>query len=624
MAQPSGCNSVLKGSDKSDFDRGVEAYNNKRFDMCITLMKRVSSHHREAADPYFYLAAASARSEGKPGIVQAYLKRLFKVCPDYPNALAYYYQGLVDYTFQHYDEALRNLNRYFDMANEQPNAAYNAVYEEASSYLYWSEFLAQAYENQVPFNPQALQHVSTQADEMLPYISHDGRELYFLRAVAEQNANTFYSKQFEEKKLRLYVSKRQENANEEQATYSVGEPLPHPFNERGEEGCVSLTADGRWLYYSILTHEKGYANSDIWYAERKNGIWQSLQNAGKNVNGERTWESQPTLRADGQSLCFVSNRAGGMGGAEIWRCRRLTNGYWRRAENRGARANTQGDEKFPFIHTDGHTLYFASNGWQGFGGYDMYFIDLNDPSREYPTNLGLPVNSEQDDFCFGVSADGKRAYFAGRATESYTGVGRSDIFTFELYPAAQPEEMAIVNGTLVSKDGTPQACTINVLRQHTESDRYQVGNDGHFAIALAARGNNTVIANAEGCLPVVFCGTATQLRRDMQSADFSLLTAELWGRYPLRLPKSQRLASEAGIMRQQVTNSADRTYTTILDAYVDFLLLHPRMHIRIEAPRVEDAQAIRDYFVSRQLRAERFDYKPNATIASPQIVITEM
>lgn len=623
-AQPSGCNSDLKGSDKSDFDRGVEAYNNKRFDLCITLMKRVSGHRRDAADPYFYLAAASARGEGKPGLVQAYLKRLFKVCPDYPNALAYYYQGLVDYTYQHYDEALRNLNRYFDMANSQPDPAYDAVYEEASSYLYWSEFLSEAYENQVPFNPQVLHQASTKADELLPYLTHDGRELYFLRAVTEKDANTFYTKQFEEKRLRLYVSHRKEQTDGEWATFSAGEPLPSPFNERGEEGSVSLTADGRWLYYSILTREKGYANCNIWYTERKGNVWQPLQNAGKNVNGERTWESQPTITPDGQYLYFVSNRPGGMGGTDIWRCRRLPNGDWSRAENLGSSVNTQGDEKFPFIHADGHTLYFASNGWQGFGGYDMYFIDLADPSREYPTNLGLPVNSEQDDICFGVSADGKRAYYAGRATENYSGVGGSDIFSFELYPAAQPEEMTIVDGTLKSKQGKALAGTISVLRQHTEADRYEVGADGHFAIALAARGNNTVIASAEGCLPVVFAGTANQLQRDLHSADFTLLTAELWGRYPLRLPKGQRLAVEAGNAYSQVTSSADRAFATILDAYVDFLLEHPRMHIRIEAPRIEEAQAIRDYFVSRQLRAERFDYKPNVALASPQLVITEM
>lgn len=622
-AQPAGCNSDLKGSDKSDFERGVEAYNNKRFDLCIKLMKGVSAHRRDAADPYFYLAAASARGEGKPGIVQAYLKRLFKVCPDYPNALAYYYQGLVDYTYQHYDEALRNLNRFFDMANEQPNPAYDAVYEEASSYLYWSEFLAEAYENQVPFNPQVLLQASTKADEMLPYLTHDGNELYFLRAVAEKDKNTFYSKQFDEKKLLLYVSRRKKDANGEWATYTAGEPLPAPFNQSGEEGSVCLTADGKVLYYSILTHENGYANCDLWYTERQGGVWQPLKNAGKNVNGERTWESQPTLTPDGQYLYFVSNRPGGMGGTDIWRCRRLPNGDWSRAENLGASVNTQGDEKFPYMHADGHTLYFASNGWQGFGGYDMYFIDLADPSREYPTNLGLPVNSEQDDICFGVSADGKRAYFAGRATENYTGVGGGDIFTFELYPAAQPEEMSVVHGTLKTKEGAPLSGIVSVLRQHTEADRYLVAADGQFAVALSVRGSNTVIATSEGCLPMVFCGNATQLARDISSTDFSLLHAELWGRYPLRLPKGQRFVT-GNATQTGVTSDADRTFSTILDAYVDFLLEHPRMRLRIEAPRLEEAQAIRDYFVSRQLRAERFEYKSNVSLAAPQIVITEM
>ena len=89
--------------------------------------------------------------------------------------------------------------------------------------------------------------------------------------------------------------------------------------------------------------------------------------------------------------------------------------------------------------------------------------------------------------------------------------------------------------------------------------------------------------------------------------------AKLLERYPLSLPKN------ASTLLPLTPNA-----TATLEAYADYLLQHPKMHIRIEATRMEEARAIYDYFLSRQLRAERFDYKPNSALSAPIIVITQM
>ena len=147
------CHYKFSGSDKSDFEKGVEAYNNKRYQQCITLMRKVSAKHRTAADPYFYMGVAGVKGGERPAAIRNNFTKLFKYCPDYPNALAYFYMGVVHYTYKEYDKAVEHLNRYFDITNQQPNQAYDAVYEEASTYLYWSEFLNEALQNQVPFFP---------------------------------------------------------------------------------------------------------------------------------------------------------------------------------------------------------------------------------------------------------------------------------------------------------------------------------------------------------------------------------------------------------------------------------------------------------------------------------------
>ena len=603
------CHPHFTGSDKSDFDKGVEAYNNKRYQQCITLMRKVSQKNRTAADPYFYMGVAAVKSGERPATIRSHFTKLFKYCPDYPNALAYFYMGVVHYSYKQYDEAVVQLNRYFDITNQQPNPAYDAVYEEASTYLYWSEFLSNAQQNQVPFFPTVVHGASSRTDEYLPYITPSGKEIYYLRQVSASKQKTFYNKESDGQVLRLFCSRRKDTA------YTYGEQLPAPFNQNGDMGSVTVTADGQTMYLSVMTAEKGYDNCDIYRCERRGGVWQTLQNAGRNINGERTWESQPSITADGQYLYFASNRSGGYGGTDIWVCRRLPNGDWSRAENLGPAVNTAGNEKCPFIHSDGKTLYFASNGWQGFGGYDMYFIDLTDTYLQRPTNLGLPINTEDDDICFGVTADGKQGYFAGKSTE-WTGIGGTDIFTFELYPAAQPEEMSIVEGTLRSSGGKALQGTISVLRGRPDAERYIVDNaDGRYALALSARSSNAIVVNAEGYMPRAVCGNAAQLRRDLNAADFIMLPAEMLARYPLSLPKSAGSKNIAPLCSDA---------TAILDAYVDYLLAHPKMHIRIEATSMDDAKAIYDYLLSRQLRAERLEYKPNTALARPQLVITQM
>lgn len=604
------CHPHFSGSDKSDFEKGVEAYNNKRYQQCLSLMKKVSGHNHTAADPYFYMGVSAVKSGERPAVIKNYFTKLFKFCPNYPNALAYYYMGVVHYSYKQYNEAVEQLNRYFDMANQQPNPAYDIVYEEASSYLYWSEFLAEAEMSQAPFSPIVLRGASSKSDELLPFISHDGKEIFYLRKVPATDNKTFYTKEHTDDVLRLYHSKWKDTA------FTRGEEMTAPFNQDGDMGSVTMTADGNLIFLSVMHNDKGYDNCDIFFCERYKGKWGPLQNAGKNVNGERTWESQPSITPDGQYLYFASNRSGGYGGTDIWRCRRLPNGDWSRAENLGAAVNTPGNEKCPFIHADGKTLYFASNGWQGFGGYDMFFINITDTYLQRPTNLGLPINTEDDDICFGVTADGKHGYFAGKSTE-WRGIGGNDIFTFELYPAARPEEMTVVTGgAVMGSDNVHLSGTIDVLRNKVEADRYLFGGyDDNYAIALSAKSNNTVIVCADGYLPRTLCGNAVQVRRDLGAADFMLMSAKLWGRYPMHLPKSP---GKKGIL--PLSDDA----TAVLDAYADFLLKYPKMHIRIEATDMDEAKAIYDYFLSRQLRPDRFEYKPNPALAAPQLTITQM
>lgn len=149
------------------------------------------------------------------------------------------------------------------------------------------------------------------------------------------------------------------------------------------------------------------------------------------------WESQPCLSIDGQTLYFISDRKdGGFGGMDIW-CSHLVEGRWTKPQNMGPGINTEGDEKSPFVSFDDQTLYFSSNGRLGMGGMDLYFCRrTSDSTWGEPQNLGYPINTGGDESSLIVSPDGRTAIFS---SDKFGGQGGLDLYTFALPEQASAE-----------------------------------------------------------------------------------------------------------------------------------------------------------------------------------------
>ena len=557
------CGVKVKPADKAAYTQAIAEKNHKK---SAQMMRRVAQRNPKAADPQFQLGMMSVRDGFNVTGIRRYFSRCIELCPNYPNALAHVYMDVIHYTDARYDDAVAELEQYFALANNTTDRAVSAAYEEASNYLYWSQFLAEATLNMAPFEPERVQGVSSKHNEMLPYLTVDGREMYYLRELPVEQERTFYARELEQKQWRLCRSLWQDTV------FSRGTELPAPFNSGRPEGAVSLTADGNELYFSIITDSRGYANSDIYRVRRSDGRWQQPENLGPQVNGDRSWESQPSVSADGQWLFFASNRKGGQGGIDIWRCHRLKNGDWSRPENLGANVNTAGNDKTPFIAADGRTLYFLSDGWQGFGGYDIYFTDLADTYGNRPTNLGLPINTETDEVSFGVSADGRRAYFSGRLE----GARSADILMFDLYPAARPEPMALCRLEVRS----PSGCRDTLL-------------------ILPEKNKSTVVIDAVGQLPFICCGRA----RDFASRRSISLNDTLMPLPVAYLPGS----------RLDVDGEA------VADALAQWLVAHPMVHIDIECPRSTYARAVVDRLRRQGIRPDRLGFRGGTDIQHPQM-----
>jgi outer membrane protein OmpA-like peptidoglycan-associated protein len=159
----------------------------------------------------------------------------------------------------------------------------------------------------------------------------------------------------------------------------------------------------------VLTYrnEKGVAT--LYVLRLKNNRWTAPEKLQKPVN-PKGWENGESLSPDGATMYFVSDRAGGYGGNDIYKCHRLANGEWSKAVNIGAPINTRYDDEAPFIHPDGVTLYYSSNRIKS-GSYDIFYSTLSGNEWSKPVNVGFPINRNDNDI-FQVTADKKKVFAA--------------------------------------------------------------------------------------------------------------------------------------------------------------------------------------------------------------------
>jgi outer membrane protein OmpA-like peptidoglycan-associated protein len=221
------------------------------------------------------------------------------------------------------------------------------------------------------------------------------------------------------------------------------------INTPGNEGAQSLSADGNWMFFTACGRPDGRGSCDIYFSHRTGNGWSDPVNLGMPVNTP-FWESQPAFAADGKTLLFVSNRPGGRGGKDIWQAtvqsiRDDGTPVFGDVFNLGQNINTPKDENSPFLHHDNQTLYFASEGWPGMGGMDLFFSRrMENGEWRQPVNLGYPINTSGDEIGLVINARGNRAYFSSDGREE--GEKSKNIYMFDLPAPLQPSPVLYVKG----------------------------------------------------------------------------------------------------------------------------------------------------------------------------------
>jgi len=259
--------------------------------------------------------------------------------------------------------------------------------------------------------------INTPFSEYYPLITSDGKTLIFTsnRSVDEysiKSATNFAD---------VYTSRKQGTE------WSIPEKISAEINVKLNEAATSLSADGKTLF---LYYEEG--NGDIYTATLENGAWTLPVPLNKFVNHPQYRESSACISPDGTKLFFSSNRPGGKGGYDLYVCELGSNGQWGRPANLGSAINTRRNEESPFLHSDGTTLYFSSNGHPTLGKSDIFKSTYQNGKWTRPENLGFPINSSSEEGYFVLSTDNKTGYYARRQGK---GAGNLDIYSVDFSPS---------------------------------------------------------------------------------------------------------------------------------------------------------------------------------------------
>lgn len=346
------------------------------------------------------------------------------------------------------------------------------------------EFAIEALKKPIPFNPvNAGPGINTPDDEYWPSITADGSTLMFTRQLF---STTPSHEDF-------YVSTFRENIWQKAVT--AGNPL----NTSQNEGAQSLSSDGRYMYFTACDRRGGMGSCDIYYSALSDGKWSMPVNLRSPVN-TGSWESTPSVSADGKMLFFSSNRPGGSGGKDLWLSRLDSNNVWSKPENLGPGINTEGDEMSPFIHFDGKTLYFSSDGRPGMGGFDIYMTTLTgDTAWEEPRNLGYPINTYNDETGLAIGSDGRLAYFSSMRDRK----SGKDIFWFELHESVRPDPVSYIKGKVHDGEtGKLLRANFELINLSTGKTTQKGSTDGtgNFLVCLPAGYNYGINVSSKGYL----------------------------------------------------------------------------------------------------------------------------
>jgi len=341
--------------------------------------------------------------------------------------------------------------------------------------------------------------VNSKYSDFGPIISADGKSLYF---TSDREGGYGGQDGFSSRK----------SAGEWGAPTSLGQP----FNTQLNEGPDCFTPDEQTMYFTGCNREAGLGRCDIWTTSKEGDKWGEPKPLGSSVNTKYN-EANASVSSDGKTVFFCSDRPDGLGGWDIWYTTKDEKGNWVEPKNLGPVINTTENEVYVFMHYDGVTLYFSSDGHGGFGNADLFMSKLTANGWSAPMNLGPAINSPEKDFYFTIPGSGDLAYFSSTRSDT---LGLEDIYSVPIPALLKPQGLTLVYGIVANidtcqkftldpklkvkiydiKSCTPVEAVLRISDSKTDEEKYlgKTKPDGSYKVIIQAGTDYNLNAYAKG------------------------------------------------------------------------------------------------------------------------------
>jgi len=389
---------------------------------------------------------------------EIHLKRAIRL--RYPNPEVYLYLADALMANRKAEEALTNFRRFSELAPDDWRGRLRIVAIDTARYLN---------ENPTAFLVAPAARLNSRFDDLTSAWGDHMASVLIFASNRDEAYGESTDPWFGRKHSSLFVSYLDRTG-----VWSAPDLLDEgPLNTEANEGAPGSNARGNELFFTRCVRTTDVAKGcRIWVSRRQGAAW------GEPVVLPLVQDSSitlghPALSLDELTLYFVSDLPGGMGGMDIWFVRRRSrNDNFGAPQNLGPPVNTPGNESFPFVRDNG-ALYFSSDGHPGLGALDVFVANWSPTGWSHPQNLGVPINSQWDDF--GV------LFFPGRnqgfLTSNRHGSRGYDIHSFVLHPLeftltgrvqdqSNNENLAGVTIQLLGTDGTFSQTVTNTLGQY--------------------------------------------------------------------------------------------------------------------------------------------------------------
>ncbi len=342
-----------------------------------------------------------------------------------------------------------------------------------------------------------IETVNSSKGEYFPVLSIDGQYMYFTISDGKKGGED------------IYYSQLVGN------TWIKPVNIGAPFSTSENDAINSVSADGNTLV--LFGSYKGFiGGGDNFYVQKTSSGWTEIKPFPKPINSTY-WDCDGYLTADGKAIIFTSDRKGGVGefvkggqfyhgeydgNTDIWVSVKTDSG-WTVPINLGTSINTPYSERSPFLHPDGRTLYFSSNGHFGLGSLDVFkSVRLSDTSwTEWsePVNLGKEINTAGYDVAYKITTDGKYAFFS---SDRDGGKGNYDIYSIKLPPEAQPvRNVVTISGRVTDESGKPLSAALKWFELNTNRNIGALTSNpetGDYIITLPNGSSYSYFAEKEG------------------------------------------------------------------------------------------------------------------------------